>query len=213
MAIVGLKVTDHDGINKSGHNYLDGMYALPLVYDDPPMEEAEYKALVLTSDDLTAKAKKGDTLSKTKRNDASKKVFDVIKFKFCPYLNNKFPGNKAMFEQAGANVSAEPVPVPPPDQPIISKIVRGPEEGSIKVNLVRGKNSKLKKRSTTEYIVYLFAKPDDKTGKEIGDSTDSRKLYGYGVTADVYVWIAVRAKNSGGSSLLSEKTKFFLQSE
>lgn len=210
---MGVKVKDYDGINHYGHSFLDGMYKLPLVYTDLPMEESEFRALVVASEEATAAAKTGDPLAITNRNKASKKVYDTIKVKFLTYLNSNFPGDRAAFLQAGAHVSADPTPVPPPDQPQISKVVRGTEEGSIKVILVRGTNSKLKERSTTEYIVFLFAKPDDKEGKDIGDSTDSRFLYGYGVPYDTFVWISVRAKNSGGASLLASKVKYFLASE
>lgn len=167
----------------------------------------------MASEEATAAAKSGDPLDITLRDNASKKVYDTLKVMFLTYLNSKFPGNKAALQQAGANVSADPTPVPPPDQPKISKIVCGTQDGSIKVSLVRGENSKFKERAITEYRVFLFAKPDDTTGKEIGDSTDSRFLYGYGVPYDTLVWISVRAKNSGGASLLASKVKYFLASE
>jgi hypothetical protein len=213
VAIMGVKVSDHDGINKSGHNYLDGMYKLPLIYTDIPLDVDAFRAMVTASEEATAAAEKGDPLAIVLRNKLSKTVYSTIKVKFLPYLNDKFPGDRPAIEKAGANTSAEPTPVPPPDQPIISKIVNGPVAGSIKVKLVRGKNSKLKRRSTTDYRIFMFAKPDDKMGKEIGDATDSRYLYGYDVTLDVYVWISVRAKNSGGSSLLASKVRYFLSSE
>jgi hypothetical protein len=213
VAIMGVKVNDHVGINQSGHNYLDGMYKLPLIYTEIPVPVDEFKAMVVASDEATAAAEKGDASAIVVRNNLSKKVYTTIKIMFLPYLNEHFPGDRAAIEKAGANVSAEPTPVPPPDQPIISKITRGPVAGSIKVGLVRGKNKKLKTRSKTEYRVFMFAKPDDKIGKEIGDATDSRKLYGFDVTEDVYVWISVRAKNSGGSSLLASKVRYFLSSE
>ncbi len=210
---MGVTETDYDGINALGQNILDGAYKSPLVFADMPVTENVFKDLVTTSFNATAAAKHGGTLAITLRNNASKKLYNCIKIKILAYLNDKFAGEKAMFELAGTNVSADPTPVPPPDQPKISKVVRGSESGTVKVVLVRGKNSKLKKRSRTDYRVFMFAKPDDKTGKEIGDSTDSRFLFGYDVPEDTYVWIAVRAKNSGGSSLMSDKVKFFLASE
>ncbi len=210
---MGVKEKQFDEINKLGNNILAGFYGNPLVFTNVPISENEFKLLVTTSVDATAAAKKRVPYLITLRNDASKKLYTCIKVKILTYLNERFPGEKATFELAGVNVSAEPSPVPPPDQPKISKIKRGSEAGSIKVILVRGENSKLKARSRTEYHVFMFAKPDDKTGKEIGDNTDSRFLYGYDVPEDTTVWIAVRAKNSGGSSLISDKKKFTLTSE
>lgn len=210
---MGVQVNDHNGINILGQNIVDGVFKFPLKFIDPPMSIDDFKAMLKTSVDWTAAAKKGDPYAIIARDNATKLVFTTIKVKFLSYLNDKFQGDKASFEMAGVNFSADPAPVPPSDQPIISKIIRGPEAGSIKVNLVRGKNKKLKRRSKSRYYIFMFAKPDDKTGKEIGDTTDSRYLYGYDVTTDVYVWIAVRAKNSGGASLLSEKVKYFLTSE
>ena len=41
-------------------------------------------------------------------------------------------------------------------------------------------------------------------------SFDSRMLFAYDVPTSVFRFFAVRAENSGGSSLLSSKVKFFL---
>lgn len=113
-------------------------------------------------------------------------------------------------EKSGAKISAERSKVPPPDQPIISKIVNGPESGSIKIYLVRGKKSADKKRSKKQYFIFMFEKEDDVKGVEVGKSWDSRYLYGYDIPFSVYRYFGVRAENSGGSSLLSSKVKYYL---
>jgi hypothetical protein len=132
--------------------------------------------------------------------------------KLIPYINGLYAGNRPSLEASGAPSGAEPSPVPAPDQPTISKVVAGPEPHSVKICLVRGVNSSLKKRSRSLYRIIMFEKEDDAKGVEIGSSTNSRKLIGYDVPENVTRYYAVVAQNTGGSSPLSSKVKFYILS-
>jgi hypothetical protein len=209
-AILDLDRDDHDGIYNQGGVFLEGLYKETTIYVTPIIAKDEFTLLVTDMGNAKIAAEGGSDVDKAVLLECSDKLFNAMSDKLIPYINSLWKGNRVNIEKSGAKVSAEPSKVPPPDQPVISRIVRGPESGSIKIYLVRGVKSSVKKRSKKLYRIFMFEKEDDVNGIEIGSTFDSRKLIGYDVPASVYRYFGVRAENSGGSSLLSSKVKFFL---
>jgi hypothetical protein len=211
-AILDLSPTDWKGILTQGKLFLSHLYVETTLYPTPIIAEADFKPLVENADKAMVAAENGGDIEMANREEMCGKLLEAMGQKLIPYINGLWAGNRTNLEKSGAKVSALPSPVPPPDQPVIKKIVRGPEAGSVKIYLVRGVNSSLKKRSRTEYRIFMFEKEEDTKGIEIGDTTNSTKLIGYDVPESVYRYFSVRAKNTGGSSLLASKVRFFLSS-
>jgi hypothetical protein len=209
-AILDLDENDHDGILDQGDVFLLRLYTELVLYPTPVIPKDEFTLLVDNMRTAKTEAEGGSDVQKSTLLACSSNLFDAMSDKLIPYINSLWKGNRVNIEKSGAKVSAEPSMVPPPDQPVISRIVRGPQPGSIKVYLVRGVKSSQKKRSKKEYHIYMFVNENDTVGIEVGTSWDSRYLFGYGVPESVYRYFAVRAENSNGSSLLSSKVRFFL---
>jgi hypothetical protein len=209
-AILDLDRDDDDGIFNQGEVFLDKLYKETTIYVTPIIPKDEFTLLVTDMGNAKVAAEGGSDVDKAVLLECSDKLFNAMSDKLIPYINSLWKGNRVNIEKSGAKVSAEPSKVPPPDQPVISRIVRGPQSGSIKIYLVRGVKSSQKKRSKKEYHIYMFVNENDAVGTEIGSSWDSRYLFGYGVPESVYRYFGVRAENSNGSSLLSSKVKFFL---
>ncbi len=209
-AILDLLPTDFDGVYKQGGVFINTLYVETTLYATPIITEADFKPLVKDLGDANLAVANGGDVEKAIQMAASIKLHKAMGDKLIPYINSLWKGNRVNLEKSGAKISAEPKKVPPPDQPIIDRIVKGPVAGSLKVYLVRGKKSTLKKRSKKHYRIFMFEKEEDIKGVEVGDTFDSRTLFAYDVPASVYRFYAVRAENSGGSSLLSSKVKYFL---
>ena len=209
-AILDLRPDDWDGIHNQGEVFLSHLYVETILYPTPIIAEVDFKALVTAAGEALTEAIKGDDADKALREETGEKLYTAMGQKLIPYINGLWSGNKVNLEKSGAKVSADPSPVPPPDTPTIKKIVPGPEPASVKVCLIRGINSTLKKRSRTLYRVFMFEKEDDAKGVEVGSSYNSNKLYGYDIPLSVYRYYGVSAQNSGGTSPLSSKTKFYL---
>jgi hypothetical protein len=211
-AILSLSVNDFDGIYKQGNRFLDQLYSETTLYPTPPVIQADFKAQVdAVGVAITDAAGRGKT-EMDNRKDSCKALHKVMGKKLIPYINLCWAGNLINLDKSGAKTSAEPTPVPAPDQPNISTIVRGPDPGSVKIKLVRGVNSSLKKRSKTEYRIFMFEKEEDTKGTEIGSSSNSYKLIGYDVPENAARYFGVISKNTGGFSPLSSKVKFYLLS-
>jgi hypothetical protein len=209
-AILDLLETDHDGIYNQGGVFLEKLYKETILYATPIIDKDAFTKLVEDMGKAKVAAEGGSDVDKATLLECSGKLFRAMGDKLIPYINSLWKGNRVNIEKSGAKLSAERSKVPPPDQPVINRIVRGPESGSIKIYLVRGTKSSQKKRSKKEYRIYMFVNENDATGTEIGNTFDSRKLIGYGVPESVYRFFSVRAENSNGSSLLASKVKYFL---
>jgi hypothetical protein len=209
-AILDLLPTDFDGVYKQGTVFLAKMYLETTLYATPIIAEVDFKPLVKDLGDANIAAENGGEVELAVQMACSVKLHKAMGKKLIPYINSLWEDNRVNLEKSGAKISAERSKVPPPEQPIISKIEAYNEAGSVKIYLVRGKQSTNKKRSKKQYRIFMFEKEDDAKGTEIGSSFDSRYLYGYEVPTAVYRFFAVRAENSGGSSLLSTKVKFYL---
>lgn len=209
-AILDLKNDDHEGVYLQGTVFLAKLYVETTLYPSPIVPEVDFKALVKDCGDCNTAAEKGGDAEIAAQIAATLSLHKAMGKKLIPYINSLWEGNRLNLEKSGAKISAERSKVPPPEQPVISRIVRGPEAGSIKIYLVRGVNSSQKKRSKKQYRIFMFEKDDDTKGTDIGGSWDSRYLIGYGVPESVYRYFSVRVENSGGSSLLASKVRFFL---
>jgi hypothetical protein len=209
-AILDLLATDCDGNLKQGNVFLTKLYQETVLYPTPTVTLTIFKGYVQDSADAITAAEKGGDVEIATRTQTTLTLHNAMSDKLIPYINSMWKGNRVNLEKSGAKISAVPSKVPPPDQPVIKKIVAGTEEGSVKIFLVRGIKSTDKKRSKKQYRIIMFENENDVKGVEVGSSWDSRKLYAYGVPYSVYRYFGVRAENSGGSSLLSIKGKYFL---
>ena len=209
-AIMDVDPTDYDGINNLGKRLLEYLYKELTLYAVPPITQADFKVQLDKSELATSNAIEGSKLDKSIRNEEGGVLYGMMNGKLLPYVNGLYMGNRPNLEKSGFKTSSDPTPVPPPDQPVISRLVRGPEAATVKVYLVRGVNSELKKRSKKLYHLMMFEREEDMVGKEVGKSFDSRNLIGYGVPEGAYRFFAVYAENSGGVSILSSKVKFYL---
>lgn len=209
-AILDLSPNDWNGVHTQGETFLSHLYVETTLYPSPVVTEADFKILVKDAGDAILAAEKGDDVAKANRLATCIILHTAMQDKLISYINSLWKGNRVNLEKSGAKISAEPTPVPPPDQPVIKKIEHGPVFGSVKIYLVRGVNSTLKKRSRTLYRIFMFEKEEDIKGVEIGSTYNSNKLYGYEVPVSEYRYFSVVAQNSGGSSLLASKVRFFL---
>jgi len=211
-AILDLLPTDYYGIIRQAVRFKDGLYMEATLYASPPITQTDFKDQYVISDQAATAAIEGGKHERSVRNTECAKLLEMMSGKLIPYINSLYTGNRPALEKSGARTSAEPSPVPPPEQPNISRVARGPEVNSVKVSLVRGVKSTLKKRSRTLYRIFMFEKEDDAKGIEIGSSSNSHKLYGFDVPENVNRYYAVMAQNTGGVSPLSSKVKYYLLS-
>jgi hypothetical protein len=209
-AVLDLRLSDFDGINNQGKLFLDHFFKETILYPHPYVSESDFRAQWIRSLEATAAAMGGSKLQRSIRNSESRKLHAMMSGKVLPYINSLYRGKREKIEKAGAKVSADPSPVPAPDQPIIKKIERGPEPNTIKVYLVRGINSKQKRRSRMIYRIYMYQHIDDIESKEIGSTYSSINLVGEDVPYDAYFYISVEAKNANGTSPLAEKVRFWM---
>jgi hypothetical protein len=209
-AILDLKNDDHEGVYLQGTVFVAKLYLETILYPSPIIPELDFKVLVKNSGDCNTAAEKGGDVEIAAQIAATITLHKAMGDKLIPYINSLWKGNRVNLEKSGAKISAERSKVPPPETPVISRVVRGPVTGSIKIYLMRGVKSSQKKRSKKQYRIFMFEKEDDTKGIEIGSAFDSRKLIGYDVPESVYRYFSVRAENSGGSSLLASKVRFFL---
>jgi hypothetical protein len=209
-AILDLKANDWDGINNQGRRFLEGMYKRIDIYPTPPIAKDAFTLLVETSEAATTAAIEGSKHDRTERKTEGTILYKAMSLQLIPYINTLWSGNRSNLEASGAKTSVFPSPVPRPDPPQISRVAKGPEPNTVKVYLVRGVNSGLKKRSRTEYRIFMFVNEDDLEGKDVGSSFNSTKLFGSGIPNNVIRYYGVIAKNSGGTSDLSSKAKFYL---
>jgi hypothetical protein len=209
-AVLDLEPNDWDGINNQGRRFLDGLYNRVDLYAEPPIKQIDFKALVETSEAATTAAIEGSKHDRTVRKTESRKLYNAMGLQLIPYINTLYSGNRTNLEASGAKTSVDPSPVPRPDTPQISRVVKGPDPNTVKIYLVRGVNSGLKRRSKTEYRIFMFEKEEDLEGKDVGSSFNSNNLIGRGIPYNVYKFFAVKAYNTGGASELSSKVKYFL---
>jgi hypothetical protein len=209
-AVLDLEPNDWDGINNQGRRFLEGLYKQAILYPTPPIAVDDFTARVEASEAATTAAIEGSKHDRTVRKTAAKALYDAMALQLIPYINIKWSGNRSNLEASGAKTSTDPSPVPSPNTPQISRVAKGPDPNMVKIYLVRGVNSELKKRAKIEYTIFMFVNEDDPEGKEVGSSFNSNKLFGKGIPNSVYRYFAVQAKNTGGTSDLSSKYKFFL---
>jgi hypothetical protein len=209
-AYLGLRSTDYNGINNQANLFLDNFYKESEIYPQPPKSEAFFRAQYQRSKDATIAAIKGSSADKALRNQECAATYWIMEQELIPYINSLYSGNRTLLERSGAKVTDDPCPVPPPDRPIILKVVKGPEPNTIKIFPVRGINSKQKRRARIRYRIFMFLNEDDPVGKEIGSTFSSIDLIGRDVPFDVYHYFAINGMNTGGTSPLSEKVRFLL---
>jgi hypothetical protein len=209
-AVLDLRLSDFDGINNQGKLFLDHFYKETILYPHPYVSEADFRAQWRKSLEATAAAIEGSKLERTVRNTESRKLHAMMSGKVIPNINSLYSGNREKIEKAGAKVSSDPSPVPPPDQPIIQRIERGPEPNTIKVYLVRGINSKQKRRSRIAYHIFMYQHIDDMEDRNIGSTYSSINLIGKGVPYEEFFYISVEAKNANGTSPPAERVRFWL---
>ncbi len=209
-AVLGIIETDYNGINRQAAVFLDKLYKETEIYPDPRRTEAFFRAQYERSLAATAAAKGGRGIDYATRNTECAKTYRLMQDEIIPYINSLYAGNRAYLERSGAKIKSDPTPVPPPDQPVILRIVKSTEPNTAKVYLVRGINSKQKRRSRIFYRILMYPDAEVLKGEEIGSTWSSINLIGQNIPVDEYVYISVIAMNSGGSSLPSERRKFFL---
>jgi hypothetical protein len=209
-AILDLRPDDWEGTYNQGNTFLTHLYVENVIYATPIIAKDDFTKMVEDAGKAITDANKGDDTEKAIREDLCRELHYAMGKKLIPYINGLWIGNLTNLEKSGAKVSADSSPVPPPDQPVINRIGRGPIAGSVKISLVRGVNSTLKRRSRTLYRVFMFEKEDDVKGTEVGSTYNSNKLYGYEVPESVNRYFSVQAQNSGGYSLLASKVKYYL---
>jgi hypothetical protein len=210
VAILGLRNTDYDDIVKQAGVFLEKFYQEIVLYPNPLIPEIEFREQYEKARKASTAAVKGSSSDKATHKQECAILYKWMQDKLIEYINSLYAGNRPLLERSGAKIKSDPTPVPPPDQPIIKRIERGPEPNSVKIFLVRGINSKQKRRSRLCYFILMYKDMEVRTGIEVGSSWSSINLIGYDVPDNEYLYFAVRASNSSGSSLPSSRVKYFL---
>jgi hypothetical protein len=209
-AYLGLAVTDFQGIINMANRFLDFLYKETILFVDPIISKADFALQTKLAAEATQYAIRGSIKDRSKRNTECKILHRMMTQKLLPYINRLYAGNRPYIERSGAKCTGDPSPVPPPDTPIIMKIEKGTLPNSVKIFLVRGINSKQKRRSRIFYRIIMFENEEATKGLEVGATYNSTELIGKDIPILVYRYYAVKASNSNGSSLPSKKERFFL---
>jgi hypothetical protein len=160
-AILDLSPNDFNGINDQAKLFLDGLYTETTLYATPPVTLTEFKDQYDKSYKATVAAIEGGKHERSIRDKECAMTHWMMGEKLIPYINGLYVDNRPLLEKSGAKTSSDPTPVPPPNPPNISRLENGPEPKSVKVFLVRGVKSNLKKRSRILYRIFMFEKEED----------------------------------------------------
>jgi hypothetical protein len=209
-AYLGLAATDFQGIIIMANRFLDFLYKETILFVDPIISKTDFALQIKLASDAVQYAIRGSIKDRSKRNAECKILHRMMTQKLLPYINRLYAGNCPYIERSGAKCTGDPTPVLPPDTPIIMKIEKGTLPNSVKVFLVRGINSKQKRRSRIFYRIFMFENESDTKRLEVGSTYNSTDLIGKDIPTMVYRYYAVAASNSNGSSLPSKRERFFL---
>jgi hypothetical protein len=210
IAVMGVSKTDHDGINNAAERQLQGAYALPLMFPDMQVPEAEFKATWQASVEATAAAKDGGKSAITVRNKRSAELYGMMVDKNIPYFNTLYKGDREKLLKSGANVSDEFVPHTLLQQLIITSIKKGPGEKTVKVNIKFGSDEARSKTGTLIFTVYVFETAESTTPRIGCRSTNSRKLFVTNVPLMITQYYSVTVQNAAGENILASKVRFTL---
>ena len=153
----------------------------------------------------------GYGVTTTYRNNRLKDLHVMLNQELLTYVNGLWKGNKENLEKSGFPVSKKPEPHGTPETPVIKKIVKGPDSGSVKIILEPRSGSETQKKEKLIYFVYKGTDPVDHTADELMLTTsNSRALTIQGVQRGVDFFYTLYAHNGKNGSELAGKVKYML---
>jgi hypothetical protein len=208
VAVLYLRKTDFAGITKLGTRILNkGIYVETTLYATPVVSKTEFEKQLQAAIDAVALADKGG--SKADRKKQIDLFFKMLR-KLVNYVNGLYEDMPVELEKSGFDTNAIPTPHALPDQPIIKKIIKGNEPGTIIIKLAPFTGLDKNKRERRTFIVLVFADAVTQEFDTVFTGTNSRKIVVENVPLMTTLYYTVIIRNAAGPSELASKIKYTL---
>jgi hypothetical protein len=190
---------------------IEKMYSHATEYPNPPEPEAILQKAADDAAAAQALVKDGGKLERANRDVAIGALFDLLETKFLPYVNGLYRNKEQMLLLSGFEVSRDPVAVGVPPTPVINRIEKGTEPGSVKIILEKSTGPLNERKVSLMYFVYQTDDPLDETKlKLVLMTSNSRKLIITDVPRGVDMYYCVSAYHGKNGTELCGKIKYML---
>jgi hypothetical protein len=211
FAIMGCTRTMHTQVIELGTSVHTTMYANPTVYLATPMSGTDLKLLLDAAIDAQGAVKTGGIQATIKRDAKVGAMYDALGNKFLPYVNGLWKGNQQNLSLSGFPVSKEPEPIGAPNTPLIKRIEKGVEPGTVKILLEKRTGTASQRKCSLIYSVFMTDDPIDETKlKLMLVTSNSHELIIHDVPRGVDQYYCVSARHRKIGTQLCSKVRFML---